>query len=487
MRHHWNPSQIAILRRGFILTLALSLFVAVFKPVKVNAQEGVECRVSYVNFTTDRETSEDGSLLHNSNQWVIIDFNLNGYYNGTIDYTVSLTTSALIPEVTCVGAYYEVTTTRSAVSSGTIYTQTDEYTFTLTNCQHFQLIYHASTSGAGVYMGGNHSLIDSDLTAVNGSSSGSAVVDYTTILNGIALDLTNIYQYMDQIAQDSANIVTILGNILTGVDDLETLVQNLYDERLEFDILNTLPYYSRLAFWYFYRIGFRVDRNTYLSQYTGWSLAPPSSYSTGTTIALQNDREYLLVYGSDTNLNQTIKFHINNGSNTFSTTSVNANNLRLMTVKYCKFTPSFRGFAYIESWSNMTNIYPIYFGTYESMPEEVAVMINEPSNNNLLKRIVDLFTQNNQQNDEMIGKLDTITDNQETINQSITDFNDDFNDAMADIPIGETTSQLQQMQSTFTYTNDLISQLWNALGRIQLVIIVALIIALIQIFRGKKT
>lgn len=479
-RHIQQLSQTKIVKRGFIIISALVIIVGLnIKPVRAYVPQG-SLQISYVNFYSMRNINPStGTDLTNNEDWIVLDFNFDGYFSGSVDMTLTITKPVLSdPEHTAIGANaYRLSSTTTGNTSNV--QQTDRWLFKFENTQHFQFIYHLESSG-GIYFGGNFGTITVDVThSEDGSSVPSVTIDYTNILTDILDYQENIYTDLDTLAQN----IELIRQYSSGIaDTLNTIKNNLYSLLLS----NTIPYYSRNMFWFMLRMGYATDTsNTILNEEWGWYLKLGSLNSSNQAYFVKNEK-YVIAFYSSTNSNSVITISRQGYDKTLTTSNVTPG-VAGRRIKYIVFDwDTTTGNHYISQFTNNQYSRPLYFGKYDSMPEEVRTMLGLDSSPTLLERLVSLFTQNNQQNDEVLQSLEGINQNQQTINQSIESFNSDFNSALNDVPISETLNQLQNLNSAFTEVNNWWSLLWEKLGLFKLVIVVAMILMLIRIFTGRE-
>lgn len=487
-RHIQESSLNKNIKRGFSIILAFILCIGVnIQSVKAYVPQG-SLQITYVNFYSLREVNEStGQDLINNEDWIVIDFNFDGYFSGTVDITWAFSKPQLAyPEHTCIGANaYRLSSNTSGSTS--YVTQTDRWLFKFENTQHFQFMYHLASTG-GMNFSGQFGNITVDVThSEDGTVVPGVSVDYTNLLTDILGYTENIYTDIDTIGQDIALIKSYSSEIASTIEDVLLAIQDADTWNRFIDIVNLIPWYSRDAYSFLYRIGYRRSQtNNILTETYGYNMVKPSSLSTSTNLLyLSKDVPYILVVMSMTASSTNWEFKNVTANENFSVSSIRNKITGANTLKTFEINNSRTSFIRISSIQNDDNLVPIYFGTVDSMPNEVAVILNKASNNTLLGRLVDLFTQNNQQNDDVLQSLQGINQNQQTISQNITTFNNDFNTALQQVPLGDVTQQLQNMQSTFQMQNDIWSQLWDALGKVRLVFILLLIILLMKMFVGR--
>lgn len=490
-RHILRSSLRELKKRGLYIILALFICMGVYKPVKVRAVTP-QLTISAISFRSNTETNSAGSVI-NDQRWLVYSFDFDDYYTGTFQTTIRINkASGYVVNYLVEGA--QSSQTRQITSGNGLDTYADTFTFNITDCKHFTIIYsmqYGVLSGLGYTVGSLDNLVGSS------GGSGSGVVDYTQYLDGLETSLNDAVRYLDDIGATLEPLAITVSQIKNTIDSLSSDIEDI-DQLLNTIGLNlstffniyyryNMPYYTQNFYWLLQRNGYVVEGtyNNLFKSLFGWYMNPPTTYpSSSYTFTLSSNRSYLFVFASNDQVASVMS--LSNSSGTITKT-VNFTNVSPTifnrTYKYAIIndittTTSFR----ITNLTHADYILPIYFGLYDSAPEEVVTLINRPSNNNLLQKIVELFERNNQQNDELNGLVSQIQQQQQTVSGTIGGIETDINTNLNDVPLVETNTQLQNMSNVFAFNNNIFAQLWNVLGKITIVLVLYMILVLVRLF-----
>lgn len=479
-----------IKRRGLYIILALFICMGVYKPVRVRAVTP-QLTISAISFRSNTETNSAGSVI-NDQRWLVYSFDFDDYYTGTFQTTIRINkASGYVVNYLVEGA--QSSQTRQITSGNGLDTYADTFTFNIADCKHFTVIYsmqYGVLSGLGYTVGSLDNLTDST------GQSGSGVVDYTQYLDDIESSLDDAVRYLDDIGATLEPIGLTVNNIYTTLsslqDDVEDINQLLNTVGLElnsfFDFYYRyqIPWYSVNCFWFLKRNGYVVEStvNNELKELFGYYLNPPTSFTSGNNLTLVANKKYLFVVAVSNSNNSILTLVDDTTGNTKRfTLQLNSTRIQHRVFKYFIYDSGSSNENYrIQGFTNASYVVPIYFGLYESAPEEVLSYIDKPSDNNLLQRIVDLFERNNEQNEELNGLVSQIKQQQQTVSGTIGGIETDINTNLNDVPLVETNTQLQNMSNVFAFNNNIFAQLWNALGKITIVLVLYMILVLVRLF-----
>lgn len=477
-RHIQMLSLREIKKRGLYIILALIIVMVVVEPVRVSAVTP-QLTISAISFRSNTETNSAGSVI-NDQRWLVYSFDFDDYYSGTFTTTIRINkASGYVVNYLVEGA--QSSQTRQITSGNGLDTYADTFTFNIVDCKHFTVIYsmqYGVLSGLGYTIGSLDNLVGSS------GGSGSGIVDYTQYLDGIETSLDDAIIYLDSLDATLEPLAITVSLIKNVIDNYTGDVLNNLDLILSKYKEANIPYYSRIALSFFLRNGFTFNNGTVVSNINGYELLKSGNFNQNYSFTLRGNVDYILIYGTNKNDGAVLTLNQYGSSNQISVRSSNTYSTYNYAIKTFQFNSglSYNIWVYISSLTVDTNIYPIYLGPVKSMPEEVRIMAGMESNGTLLERIISLFERNNQQNDELNELVGQIQQQQQTVSGTIGGIETDINTNLNDVPLVETNTQLQNMSNVFAYNNNIFAQLWNALGKITVVLVLYMILMLVRLF-----
>lgn len=492
-RHFLGLPLMVIKKRGLYIISALLMVVGIISPLKVSAA-GAQLSVTAISFRSNTETNTSGSTI-NDQRWLVYSFDFDDYYTGTFTATIRISKASGYVVYQIVNGAYSTYSRNIITGQYQQDTYEDTYTFTISDCKHFNVIYtmpYGVLSGAGVNVGSLDNLVIS-----SSGSGGAGSVDYTSYLQDIDADIQSAIQFLDDLgatveplALTVTNIYNTLTTLSSTVTDIDQLLNEIGTNIGSFFNLYyryNMPWYTFNLYWLLQRNGYGVE-TTYsalFKQLFGWYMNPPATFPASSyTFTLTANRTYLLVVATSDQIASVVSLSNSNGTITKSITLSNVSpTVFNRTYKYAVIsditsTTSFR----ITNFTHADYVFPVYFGVYESAPEEVLSIIGKPSNNNLIQQIVDLFKQNNSQNEEIKNLLQSIDQSTQSIDNTVQGLESSLNTGLNDVPINENAQQLQGMSAVFEYNNDIFSRLWSSLGKITIVLTLYMLLVLIRLF-----
>lgn len=476
-RHFQRLSLDVIVKRGFTIISALILCLGLILPLKVNAADQPALKISWIYFRSNTQTNNTGGNTTDQ-AWLIYNFEFDKPYTGTMRSILSYTCGyGYVPYMMVDGVYYTVQTT--VTNNGTTSTTRENtFDFVLTDTKSFKII----ITIANTYLNyGGITTPSMELTASDGS--GGSGVDYTNILTDIlgytedtVLSLDEVNQHLAAIEDTSSDILDVLNEINDSLGDYQA-----------FFIYHDMPEYQKYALRFFLQCGYTWNFTSSNAIKWGWALAKPTNLNTGRDVYLTKGITYNLVYLTNSANPGVYTFTRFNTEESFSVTAQRKSGTYTEGNYFLiEFTVSNSAWYTLSSVTNATYIEPLYLGPDYSLPDELTTVLYKKNIVSYLQDIVALFTENNAQNDQMIDQLDDINHDTDTITQQIDNLNTDFNNALSDVPINETLQEINNLNSAFQTVNGWWSQLWNALGVIRIIIILAMILMLIRIFLGRS-